>query len=92
MSEMFFAGEKAQKNFVFDLKNWTMADFEAFGKAFAEKDYAKQAELYSRIVVEWPFEVDPRDPQSWEKLNLVDMASTIRAVRKAVENLFAEGN
>lgn len=75
-----------------DLSKWTMKDLTAFTKAMSENDYAAVAPIASKAITRWPFDGDVSEAETWENLSIPAFASVLKTVRKAVEQVFAEGN
>lgn len=75
-----------------DLNLWTMKDLTAFTTAVSANDYEAAAPIAAKAITAWPFEGAVGDVATWEKLSIVSVAAVLKTVRKAVEQVFAEGN
>lgn len=81
----------SEKSFLIDLNKWNMAAFRAFVAASKEDKWEEIFPLLALVVIEWPFK-GMISSETMEAMGLEDLAATLKAVRTAITNAFAEGN
>lgn len=80
-----------EKFFLIDLNGWKMADFRSFLTATKEDRWDDILPLLAKVIKAWPFETELSDAAVID-MGLGDLAATMKAVNKAVNNAFSEGN
>jgi hypothetical protein len=81
----------SEKSFLIDLNKWNMAAFRAFIAASKDDKWEDIFPLLALVVIEWPFK-GVVSTETFEAMGLEDLAATLNAVKKAIQNAFAEGN
>lgn len=86
------AEAKEDKSFLIELNNWRWEDLKAWQAASAEQDIEKLSPLAMKVVEEWPFDADVKNPDALKNLGVVDIFTTFNAIGKALTKTFSQGN
>lgn len=78
--------------FQINLNGWKVRQFRDFLQALQSNDFDTVADLVSGVVIVWPFEGRPEDPESFLDLEFVELGRLLRAINGAMTASFSQGN
>ncbi len=75
-----------------DMSDWRMRDYIAFMDALEAQNWKAMAQGLSKIVTEWDYEGDPREPESYLDLRIAEWVEVSKAVGEHLQKGLSSGN
>ena len=82
---------KEVSEFNIDLNGWRVREFRDYLSAVNENDFDRMSELIGKVVLAWPYEGDPSNPEDVLNLSITELLGIARAVGDAMRRSFSQG-
>ena len=82
----------SDKKLVVDVSAWRMGEYSDFFAAGNRNDFAAQFDLIAKIVVDWPYDGDPKKAESYRNLTVAEWQKCLTGVGEAISAQFQRGN